>query len=121
MKMKWFVACILICFMTYQSCNNRDRTPSEPSNQNAEKEVESVVRIDKGKILYKKYCVLCHGAKGDMGASGAYDLTTTKLDLNQKIEVIRKGRNTMTAFEKVLSDEDIRSVAEYTEKFRITD
>ena len=74
-------------------------------------------KID-GEKIYKTYCVTCHGLQGDMGASGAFDLTTSKLTLEERIQVITKGRNLMTPFEGLLNEEKIKAVAEYVEKLR---
>jgi mono/diheme cytochrome c family protein len=71
-----------------------------------------------GEKVYKKYCITCHGTDGSMGSNGAFNLRETKLSVEEKIAVITKGRNTMTAFEKVLKPEEISAVAEFTEKFR---
>ncbi len=71
-----------------------------------------------GEKVYKKYCITCHGTDGSMGSNGAFNLRETKLTIEEKIAVITKGRNTMTAFEKVLKPEEIAAVAEFTEKFK---
>ncbi len=71
-----------------------------------------------GEKVYKQYCVTCHGVYGDMGASGAANLTETKLTLDEKIAVITNGRNTMTPFKGLLSEAKIKAVAEYTEKLK---
>lgn len=67
-----------------------------------------------GQKVYKTYCITCHGLNGDMGASGAHDLTQSTLSVEERIEVIANGRNTMTPFKDLLSDEKIKAVAEYT-------
>lgn len=67
-----------------------------------------------GEKIYKNYCVTCHGVYGDMGASGAHDLSKSELTLDERVQVISKGRNTMTPFEGLLSGEKIKAVAEYT-------
>ena len=69
--------------------------------------------VDGGKI-FKIYCVTCHGAYGDMQANGAKDLRLSALTLEERIQVITKGRNIMTPFENLLNEEKIRAVAEYT-------
>ena len=74
-------------------------------------------KVDGAKI-YRQYCVTCHGVKGDMGASGALDLTETKLTLDEKIAVITNGRNTMTPFKGLLTEAKIKAVAEYTETLK---
>lgn len=67
-----------------------------------------------GKKIYKQYCVTCHGLYGDMGASGAFNLTTSELSLEEKQIVIAKGRGAMTPFENLLDEEEIAAVAKYT-------
>lgn len=74
-------------------------------------------KVDGAKV-YKQYCVTCHGIKGDMGASGAFNLVESKLSLEEKINIITNGRNTMTAFEPILTEAKIKAVAEYTETLK---
>lgn len=71
-----------------------------------------------GKKVYNMYCIVCHGSDGTMGANGAHNLQESTLTLDERLQVITKGRNTMTAFEKVISEEKIKQVAEYIETFR---
>jgi len=67
-----------------------------------------------GKKIYKQYCVTCHGLYGDMGASGAFNLTTSVLKVEERVNVITNGRNTMVGFKTLLSAEKIEAVAKYT-------
>ncbi len=67
-----------------------------------------------GEKVYKTYCVTCHGLYGDMGASGAFNLQTSALPVEERINVITNGRNAMTPFKDLLSAEKIKAVAEYT-------
>ena len=87
--------------------------PEESSS--AKKEVAEAEKpaIDGGKI-YKQYCVVCHGLYGDMGASGAFNLTTSELTVEERMNVITNGRNTMTPFGAILDEDKIKAVAEYT-------
>ncbi len=71
-----------------------------------------------GAKIYKTYCVTCHGIYGDMGASGAFNLQTSALSLDERIEVITNGRNAMTPFKELLNKEKIEAVAEYIETLR---
>ncbi len=66
-----------------------------------------------GAKIYKTYCVQCHGIQGNMGGSGAFDLTTSALSVDQRVEVITNGRNTMPPH-TMLSPEKIKAVAEYS-------
>lgn len=67
-----------------------------------------------GHEIYKTYCVSCHGVNGDMGVSGAFDLSASSLTAEERIQVITNGRNAMTSFQSLLSPEKIHAVAEYT-------
>jgi mono/diheme cytochrome c family protein len=73
-----------------------------------------------GEKLYDQNCVSCHGSSGDLGVGGASNLATSILSLNEKIEVISKGRNAMQAYSSEhggnLSPEKIKSIAEYIEE-----
>ena len=77
----------------------------------------SVAKVD-GEKIYKTYCVTCHGLYGDMGGSGAFDLTKTTLSEEERITVITKGRKLMTPFEGLLTEEKIKAVAGYTMKLK---
>lgn len=67
-----------------------------------------------GHLIYKMYCVSCHGMQGNMGGNGAFDISRSALSVEQRVEVITGGRNTMTSFGFKLTPEQIRAVAEYT-------
>jgi len=73
-----------------------------------------------GEKLYKTYCVTCHGLYGDMGASGAHDLTKSALSLEERITIISEGRpNTlMVGFSASLDEAKIKAIAEYTLKLK---
>jgi mono/diheme cytochrome c family protein len=89
-----------------------DQTSGE-SESAAGQEVAEAPKED-GEKIYKTYCVTCHGLYGNMGGSGAFDLTQSELTLDERIQVITKGRNVMIAFESLMSEEKIKAVAEYT-------
>ena len=67
-----------------------------------------------GEKVYKTYCVTCHGLYGDMGASGAFNLQTSVLPVEERINVITNGRKAMTPFKDLLTPDKIKAVAEYT-------
>ncbi len=83
------------------------------SNKGTSEPTASTPKVD-GEKVYKTYCVTCHGLYGDMGASGAFNLQTSVLPLEERINVITNGRKVMTPFKELLSEEKIRAVAEYT-------
>lgn len=68
-----------------------------------------------GMAIFRKYCVTCHGADGKLGLNGAKDLTVSILPLEERINVITNGKKVMTPFNEVLTPEEIKAVAEYTQ------
>jgi len=71
-----------------------------------------------GKAIYRRHCVTCHGADGTLGLNGAGDLTKSVLPLEARVIQITKGKNLMTAFEGILSPEEISAVAAYSETLK---
>jgi len=98
-----FVAAFII------ACGSKDAGSKKTNKAKtvAAKEVD-------GAKVYKTYCVICHGSKGNMGSNGAFNLTTSELSVDERIAVIKKGRGVMTPFEGVLKEDEIKAVAEYT-------
>jgi mono/diheme cytochrome c family protein len=82
-------------------------------NDGASSSTPPVTAVD-GKKIYKQNCVTCHGLYGDMGASGAFNLTTSELGMEERKLVIAKGRGAMTPFENLLDEAEIEAVAQYT-------
>lgn len=85
-------------------------TESEKTTASAEPAAPAV----DGEKVYKQNCIACHGLYGDMGASGAFNLQTSELTVEERINVITNGRNTMAAWGSLLSEDQIKAVAEYT-------
>lgn len=71
-----------------------------------------------GQELYTANCERCHGADGKLGLMGSKDLSASALAVDAKIELIKNGKGAMTPYSGVLSDEQIRAVAEYTETLK---
>ena len=108
-----FLAFIAILAFAVFACGGE--TPKE--GKTTKKAAPKKKKVD-GEKIYKQYCVTCHGVYGDMGASGAFNLTESKLTLEEKVNIITNGRNTMTPFKGLLSAAKIKAVAEYTEKLK---
>jgi mono/diheme cytochrome c family protein len=90
---------------------------TEPNNDKSSKKPATAKKVAKkvdGKKIYKTYCVTCHGLYGDMGASGAKNLTESELSLDERVEMITNGKGLMTPFKDLLSKEKIKAVAEYS-------
>ena len=99
-----FIICLLL--LLWQCSSDKD-----PNYDNLSPAEQQVLR---GERVYKQYCRSCHGSDGKMGLSGAKDLSQSELNLEQRKLIIANGRNTMTPFQNILSDEEIQAVAKYT-------
>ncbi|HXH18479.1 MAG TPA: cytochrome c [Chitinophagales bacterium] len=71
-----------------------------------------------GKLIYKQYCVSCHGADGTMGANGASNLAVSALSEEETIAIISHGRKVMTPFKEILTEDEIKAVAKYVMTMR---
>jgi len=81
------------------------------SSENGNKSLTS------GSKIYALYCTQCHGNTGALQLNGASNFLTSKLTLEERIDVIRDGRKTMLPYKDQLSAAQIKAVAEYTMKF----
>jgi mono/diheme cytochrome c family protein len=79
---------------------------------------DTTTDVVSGENIYSTQCATCHGKNGDLGASGATALSQSKLNLQQRIEVITNGRAKMMAYSGLLSEVEIKAVAEYLEKLK---
>lgn len=76
----------------------------------------STAAIPDGMAIFRQYCVVCHGADGKLALNGAKDLTVSTLTLEERVNTITNGKKLMTPFNEVLTQEEIKAVAEYTQK-----
>ncbi len=67
-----------------------------------------------GATIYKTRCILCHGSDGKLGLNGAKDISASILSVEQRVELIKTGKNTMTPFEGILTPEEMQAVANYS-------
>jgi len=72
----------------------------------------------KGKLIFKQYCIVCHGADGKLGVSGAKDLSASTLSKEERILQVTNGKGLMTPYKDILSAEQIASVVDYLEELR---
>jgi mono/diheme cytochrome c family protein len=68
-----------------------------------------------GQAIYESNCARCHGPEGEggQGAPLGGGAVEENLTLDEQIEVITEGRNTMPAWDENLSAEEIEAVALY--------
>jgi len=85
-----------------------ETTPAPPA-------AEVPTAVADGQELYAKHCASCHGAEGKGGfgpdLSGEYKYGKTDMAVEESIAYGRPGN--MPAFEKKLSSEEIKSLADY--------
>lgn len=67
-----------------------------------------------GMAIFRRNCVVCHGADGKLGLNGAKDLSLSPRPLAERIEIITHGKNLMTPFGAILSKTEIEAVATYS-------
>jgi len=123
-KMNWkLMLMVFTALLALAACGqgNKKTTKSAKTDTTSAKTKAEKPKADPlvaGKRVYNTYCLTCHGQKGDMGASGAHDLTKTKLSFAESVKVITEGRNLMTPH-KFLGEEKIKAVAKYIETFKV--
>jgi mono/diheme cytochrome c family protein len=78
---------------------------------------ESSVQTLEVKQLYKKYCTACHGPDGKKQFNDAPDLSVSQLTIEDRMHLIRNGKGLMVAYKGILTEEEIRLLAEYTLQF----
>jgi cytochrome c6 len=67
-----------------------------------------------GEVLYLNNCASCHGPDGKLGVSGASDLSSSQMTINEIKIILKEGRNGMPVMKEILgSDENIESVSNY--------
>ena len=72
-----------------------------------------------GKAVYMDKCNVCHGPDGKRGVSGAKDLSASVMTLEERIQIVTYGKNTMVGWHGVLTSKEIEAVAVYIEKLRV--
>lgn len=106
--MNRFFPLILLAFtLCFHSCTDRhpDGLKAAPSHPEA--------MALPGEQLFVQRCAACHGKDGTAGIANAANLQSSALDIPAIKHTIANGRGAMPAFGKMLSGEDIQSLAEY--------
>ncbi|MDX1939429.1 MAG: cytochrome c [Saprospiraceae bacterium] len=114
-----FFAFVILAFIVACGNSGTDKTADSSTSSSTAPATAAADGPD-GEKVYKQYCVTCHGVYGDMAASGAFDLTTSKLTEEERIAVITNGREgtVMVSFKSILDETKIKAVAQYIVKLR---
>lgn len=115
-----FVTCsVMILFSCSQdnktSCDKPDDVKVVSSDTLAKTEVKT---ISAGEKIFVDDCVTCHGLDGKKKHSGAKDLSISILNIDEIVKIIKSAQtlgNRLHAprFPDVLTDDQIKDVAEY--------
>ena len=74
---------------------------------------------EKGASLFIMHCAACHGEDGKLGASGAKDLSVSKLSDKEIENIINKGKNAMPPMKVLLENkENIDLVIKHVKSLR---
>lgn len=105
---------LIICFQIFAgtACESAEARISRQTDSVA----AEIAAAPDGMAIFRQYCTTCHGADGKLGLNGAKDLSASTLSLDERIQTITYGKKVMTPFNEVLSPEEIKAVAEYTQK-----
>jgi mono/diheme cytochrome c family protein len=102
-----------ITFFFVQSCGTDETKTNNDSAGSA-----TVAPSTNGRVLFEEKCTVCHGSDGKQNTMGAADLSTSKLNHETVVTIIKSGKNGMKAFSPELNDEQIEAVAAYVESLR---
>lgn len=105
---------LLFAFLALISCSSASDEIEQRAAASRDKHNSDAPAAPDGMSIFRKNCVACHGADGKLGLSGAKDLSASELPLDARISIITNGKNLMTPFKALLSEAEIKAVAEYT-------
>lgn len=105
------------------SSKSESKNATDPEQLAKAKEMISSISEDEiksinAKKLFKSYCGICHGFKGNMKINGAKDLTISSISLEESVAQVYFGRGLMTPFKGVLKDAEIVALSKYAETLR---
>ena len=83
------------------------------------KEVSQQTPAEQGASLYTMHCAQCHGEDGKLGASGAKDLSASKLSDEKMLHIITNGKGAMPPMKALLeTDTNIPLVLRHIKALR---
>jgi mono/diheme cytochrome c family protein len=97
----WITMMLFGAILIVYACGGENSSASERSSHD-------------GKAIYARYCILCHGEDGTREINGAKDLTKSVMPKDERVALIKTGKNLMTPFVGILSDGEIAAVAAYS-------
>jgi cytochrome c6 len=107
----------LICLIILVACQGKKADAAAADNKastEASTPPPAVAVNAAGKKTFETYCILCHGSDGKLGLNGSKDLTISTITLPERITQVTNGKGVMTPFKDILTEDEIKAVAEYT-------
>ncbi len=115
--MKAWSVLLIVALITFFACGGESTSGNE--KEAAPKKEEKVAEAaPDGEKIFRTYCITCHGIDGKLALNGAKDLSVSEVPLEERINQVTNGKGLMTAFEGILSTEQIKAVSEYTLTFK---
>ncbi len=115
----FFTISTLLSVMLFFSCSH-EKKPIAENISNEEKVIPTteIKNYSAGKIIYTANCEKCHGVDGKKKLNAAKDLSISILSEDDRIKVISSAQIIgnklhIPRFPSVLSDPDIKDVADY--------
>lgn len=127
MKKLLMMAVIISFGLGISSCGGEKKTGSlstqaaensPSSSDKSEASTDEKPNNRRGQLIFKQYCVICHGADGKLAISGAKDLSISVLSKEERINQVTNGKGLMTPYKDILSADQIEAVVEYLEELR---
>lgn len=109
-----FYVMLVAAFSLFSCGGNNEKTAADTM---AASDAVSAGPSD-GKTLYESKCSVCHGKDGKAGIMGAADLTTSTVNYEGALAIVKHGKNTMKAFVNELSPEEMDAVVKFAQSLK---
>ena len=72
-----------------------------------------------GEFIYQQQCERCHGPDGKSGTGGAKDLSKSKMDSLEIVEILEKGKNAMPRqMHNIETEEELNNLIDHIKSLR---
>ncbi|HNR08560.1 MAG TPA: cytochrome c [Saprospiraceae bacterium] len=120
MKLQSKTILLLLAGSIYvMACQGKKSDSQDTAAAPAEPAAAAPASNAEGKKIFETYCVLCHGVDGKLGLNGSKDLSISVLPIEEKIIQVTNGKNLMTPFKDILTEDEIKAVVAYTEELKV--
>ena len=108
MKIPIYIGLLIIPCLIVVACSNQDS-----ANQSSAKNTARVPGMQNAKLLFEVRCAACHGNNGKGGIGNVPDLQASESDSIAIFQTIQKGKDNMPSFKTVITENEMRLLAEY--------